>query len=337
MKKSLPLISISFLLLSLTACAKGPLSQFNLSFSAVSSSEAISSDSNSKEESGQSQDPYYAGEGVIPKKVGNSIQYGIYPQNVITDPDEIRYLNRVSDSFPVLENGWHMIDDHPFLKIHPTPASEEYCFNPAYGPINPEKEYWFHVSPVSWSIMSSDSSGNYLVAADFVLDRAPCFNSPYEGKQNGHYANAWEDSEIRRFLHNEFFETAFRFSKKEYIVESVVDNSPLSMDYREEEEENGKDTTDRFFLPSYMDLLGNRNPSLGNYLISCVSDYSRAIGVLCEDNVDDFGASLWTRTPCEGSQEVWSIKSGKEIEMVKSPIESTNLGIRPMMVIHLPE
>lgn len=141
--------------------------------------------------------------------------------------------------------------------------------------------YWFKYEPIKWRILTTSENSAYImsdIALDFFSmqpDRkseirddllASYNNSP--GVPDGIYANNWEDSFIRSWLNETFYNEVFNDLQKEIIQTTHLDNSARSCNpndypkyygYGENAGKNKyadqcKDTDDKIFLLSLRDV-----------------------------------------------------------------------------------
>ena len=121
----------------------------------------------------------------------------------------------------------------------------------------PDTVYWFLYEPLEWRLTDGDS----LLLCDFAVDAQPFNNATYYSKTgktfNGalchyfsdvamtHPANDWGSSSLRRWLNEDFYNTAFSEEEKALIVRTTLTNRGYSDRF------NYADTEDYVFLLSY--------------------------------------------------------------------------------------
>ena len=201
--------------------------------------------------------------------------------------------------------------------------------------------YWFKFEPIEWRL----ADGNNLLIADLALDSQPFNDSLYYSKKgkriNGktcyvfndeemtHPANDWEYSSIRRWLNDDFYNTAFTEKEQQLILDSQLKASHSYLNFFEYNE-----TTDKVFLLSYSEVLDS------DYYIAAdnesrqsdSSDYARSQGVTYKRNDDTYGYSTacLLRTPGMHSGDVTVITNRGVVHEIVSA-GSTNAGIRPAL------
>ena len=237
------------------------------------------------------------------------IRYGIYPQSVVTDDSLISILGGLNPSY---FNGFiHYrgeyyaqqkarladINGHP-LDIREFDCGEEIIEN---------KIYWFKFEPISWKIIK-DYSDKYSLLSEKLL-------SNIKFHINGAtriiddktiWSNNYEYSDVRKWLNNDFYSTAFAFGNNE-ILTSEIDNSANST----ADPTNPyvcNDTFDKVFLLSYKDYTDTEygfahTASSTSTRQFKTTDLSRAQGGLYgTDPSNLFCGYYWTRSPIVGDE-----------------------------------
>jgi hypothetical protein len=113
--------------------------------------------------------------------------------------------------------------------------------------------YWFSYDPIEWDILT-ESDGKALIIANLILDSQEyCpYSMEYSFSHNGGtgYANNYKLSAIRKFLNDNFYNTAFNELQKVFIETTTVDNSAATTT----DSSNSyacNNTNDKMFLLSY--------------------------------------------------------------------------------------
>lgn len=186
--------------------------------------------------------------------------------------------------------------------------------------------YWFKWEPIKWYILSKTDS-DYFVVSQNILDSQQYYHqnstatkrtrAPYDSSDTGTvYDNNYQYSDIRGFLNKDFYNTAFDYSQKDDILESVVDNSSSSTGIKPNNYACDN-TVDKIFLLSYQEYY--------NYNLYCISpkatDYAK-----CQGYNTNNGFCL--RSPGgNGGCCVMSI-NGQSI-LTTNQVEYINTGTRP--------
>ena len=209
----------------------------------------------------------------------NYIYFGEYPQTIKADS--------VTITETVNEKGYCLGSDNEwYAKVTAKPYSSAYTFTNS-ATIKSGTVYYFKVEPIKWQILSQEEDTLSVVCASIIA------NKRYDDSSNN-YAN----SEIRAWLNNEFYNTAFSDLQKELIVTTEVDNGLESTCYSSNDYicEN---TYDNVYLLSvreayFMDRTWNDSQARQKM----ATDYAKAMGVwLGEDTHIGYGW-WWLRSPC---------------------------------------
>ena len=113
--------------------------------------------------------------------------------------------------------------------------------------------YWFKYETIKWNIVD-ENDGKKMLVSSLVLDSQEYYPSVLDDEQFYHnggigYANNYALSNIRKFINNDFYNTAFTDSEKEKIETTLVDNSLESTDGLKDKC-ICEDTYDKIFLLS---------------------------------------------------------------------------------------
>ena len=227
---------------------------------------------------------------------GKTVTYGLYPQTNVNDPALISVLNTLTTPE---SNGWYLYDGDYYAKCSATPCESNYKFDNG-ATILSGTTYWFKCEPITWNVLSNNN-GEYYLLSSVLLD-AHRYNEYYSGTQNGHYANNYEYSEIRSWLDNEFYNSAFALGDS-HILTTTVDNSASTTD-SDSNKYACNNTQDKVFLPSYKDYI---NPDYGfatltgsaNTRYCKTTDWARARGAYyyTSDGARQYNGYYWTRSP----------------------------------------
>ena len=139
--------------------------------------------------------------------------------------------------------------------------------------------YWFSYEPIEWNILQEEN-GKALVISSIILDSQDYYSSDTTSKfyHNGGtgYSNNYELSNIRKFLNDNFYNTAFNDLQKEIIETTLVDNSAESTTHNDNPY-ICNDTNDKIFLLSYKEV--TTFYSSNNKRIAKGSDYAKSQGL----------------------------------------------------------
>lgn len=159
-----------------------------------------------------------------------------------------------------------------------------------------ETVYWFRYEPIEWRVLESEE-GRALLMANIILDCGQYYNNYDERTQDGEtvYPNNYKESDIRKWLIENFYETAFDSAAKEIIETTTVDNragtdNPYACE----------DTQDKVFLLCSDDVVNEAygfapsgDPDASRQLKA--TDYAKAQGIQPKNGSECF--SWWLRTP----------------------------------------
>ena len=170
-------------------------------------------------------------EGGNESATGGYILFGEYPQTVKADGVTI---TSTTDS-----RGYYLGSDGAYYaKVTANPRKSGYTFTTG-ATIVSGTVYYFKVEPIKWRILEDDD-GTATILCEMIID-AHAYQSSYfynstddkrytsaNGAPEGTYANNYEYCEIRRWLNNHFYQTAFSELERGIINTVQVDNSAKS-------------------------------------------------------------------------------------------------------------
>ena len=260
-------------------------------------------------------DRYIAPTSSSPIINGNTVTYGIYPQTVLTDEE---LVSNLTNDATEQTNGWFLYRGEYYAKVSAAPYYKDNQFDNGTT-IEEGTTYWFKCEPITWNVLS-DANGEYYILSSVLLD-AHCY---YDFESAGYelyeyrtinnkkvYHNNYEYSDIRSWLNDEFYNSAFALGNS-HIQATTVDNS-ASTTNSDENTYACDNTQDSVFLPSYQDYL---NSSYGfstdttyiDHARWCkTTDWAKARGT--DYSHDEYGndyGDYWTRSPSSGDYGVAS-------------------------------
>ena len=183
----------------------------------------------------------YYGQFPIANDTKTLVKYGLYPQTHVNDSDLVTALNELTTPE---SNGWYLYNDEYYAKLDEVdPHSVGLSFND--GEIIASGEiYWFKCEPIVWDVLSNDD-GEYFVLSHILLD----------AHRFGDFSNNYANSEIRSWLNNDFYNSAFALGNSN-ILTTTVDNSAATTDSASNPY-TCDNTQDKVFLPSYQDYINS--------------------------------------------------------------------------------
>lgn len=238
---------------------------------------------------------------------GKTLTYGLYPQKNVNDSTLVSVLNALTTPE---SNGWYLYNNDYYAKVSATPNKTSYKFDNGTTIVS-GTTYWFKCEPITWNILSNDN-GEYYILSSVLLDAHYYYNSSSNRTIDGKtiYANNYEYSDIRTWLNNDFYNSAFALGNI-HIQTTTVDNSASTANLSSNTYVCNN-TKDKVFLPSYKDYI---NSSYGfststdstNTRKCRTTDWARARGAYY---YTAYNGSYWTRSPgSAGSDYVWSVRS----------------------------
>ncbi len=222
---------------------------------------------------------------------GKYILFGMYPQTEVTD-DAIRItLNTLAGALPTSGNSqswtsygyyingsvsnymWYIDIEHEgetyrgvyFTSYRPYDtigSSTDETFQYGNGYIT-SNVYWFKYEPIKWRILT-EGSGKALILCEMLIDSQEYYNSRSLSTIDGNtvYSNNYEHSNIRAWLNDNFYNTAFNDLQKQIVQLTTVNNS-ASTTGNPSNPYVCNNTDDYIFLLSYTEV---RNETFGFHI-----------------------------------------------------------------------
>jgi len=291
---------------------------------------------------------------------GNTVYFGYYPQTLENDSTIISNLNSKAGTLPTSDDSqawtsygyyesgnksnymWYIdidLNEDGFAdyrgvymtKYRPNrydqAATSGNSFIPGNG-FTTETVYWFKYEVIAWTIIKTNDNKVTMIA-NLILDSQP-YNAkdqtnPLTFEHNGGIgsANNYELSDIRAWLNDTFFNTAFSSAQKAIIKETTLDNSK-STTYNSQTPDDYlcDDTTDNVFLLSYIEAK--------------TSSFNKNAGHTKYCEIQGFIPSINTwllRSPYYNASDVSGVASGNIDRTAK--VSVTGIGVRPAITIEL--
>ena len=227
-----------------------------------------------------------------PNANGDYILFGEYPQT-IKAPDVT-----VTDERD--DRGYYLGSDGAYYaKVKAGPKEEDYRFSDNTKIIK-NTIYYFKVEPIRFRILKIED-GKAFLFCDSVIN-CKTYTSFADSLQLDR-SNDFENSSIRKWLNETFYENAFSDLQSSLIETTAVDNSAKTTGCSWSKYPY-KSTTDKVFLLSYKDVINKeygfsgseQNFDPARQIVA--TDYSRARGVYMDTVKDYYGCSgWWLRSP----------------------------------------
>ena len=288
-------------------------------------------------------------------QVGDIIEYGTYPQTLVTDEALIAKLDAldkrwVSYKYYVGTGSWN---DGNMTQSDYMQYSDFFCDGvkyravvfSAYRPLEtgypqtagkthqddngyiPNNIYYFKYEPLKWRVLDPL---NGFILCENVID-SQCYhntvfysnNEYWQDKTAAVYANDYENSSIRAWLNDVFYETAFTTTQKNNISLHTWNNDAYSATYKKY---NSVETSDRISMLSWGDT---KNSAFGLTKASARkasgTAYAKCQGVNTSNGISWY----WLRSATKKGYLASGIRSDGSAE-TEGYVNSTRRGIRPV-------
>ena len=301
-------------------------------------------------------------------RVGDTIQYGNYPQTKVEETDALRnaasgatwmsynyYIGTAAEFGNDVWNGQMAPSDYmqfadffcddvkyravKFSAYRPNYTGLTSCADHSRQDENgysTDTTYYFKYEPLTWRVL--DPKTGYIMCESIIDSQAYQNTIYYSGgkyyQANGSsvYASDYAASSIREWLNKDFYETAFTTPQKANIETTTLDNSAKSSSGFSSES-----TSDKIFLLSWSDAANRQygfNPS--SFFDSAKrakgTDYARCQGLYVETEQDFSGFSWWwLRSPGINSKSASCV--GAKGNTGDTSVNDTRGGIRPACIL----
>ena len=125
----------------------------------------------------------------------------------------------------------------------------------------------YHDKDIIWKVLDIKNN-RALIITKTCLFNYPYKENPISDATKELYGNSYENSDIRAYLNNEFYNEAFSKDEKELILKTLLDNGINSAEPRDNDM-LCKDTLDNLFLLSYKEyktyLYNDKNDTIVYY------------------------------------------------------------------------
>ncbi len=189
--------------------------------------------------------------------LGNDkIAFGKFPKSIVYDTDLINKLNNL-DSI----NNIVSLDGVDYLKISKGSIEEtiEEDFITTSGDVIKKKDViknvsicnniYFKIEPIIWKIINTNGYRYTLITEDVIYSLA--FKVINDDKR--FFYNNYEESTIRNYLNNNFYNNAFSEDEKRCIIKTLVVNQVETTKYTSNPYVCAN-TFDYIYIPSYKDI-----------------------------------------------------------------------------------
>lgn len=171
--------------------------------------------------------------------------------------------------------------------------------------------------PIEWIVMKNEGN-QVLLLSKYVLDAKP-YNEEFEKV-------TWETSDIRKWLNNEFYTTAFNKTEKAKIQASLIKNE----DNSEYGTSGGNDTEDKVFLLSEKEaetLFSNEEERIAK-----ATEYAEKSGVYVNK---EKAAWWWLRSPGDYGFSAAGVDDDGWVYRIGYNVDYSSDGVRPALHLNL--
>ena len=228
---------------------------------------------------------------------GGYILFGQYPQTI--KASDVSIISNTPDT-----DGYYLgSDGERYAKVVADPEKSYYKFSDNSSVID-GYTYYFKVEPIRWRILS-ESDGNAFILCDSIIANHYYHHTRSSTTIDGQtvYANNYKYSDIRAWLNDEFYNTAFGDLQQALIQTTEVDNSVYSTGYSSNRYAC-ENTSDKVFLLSYREVTNSAYGFASSYSTydtarrMLTSDFSRATGAYMSTDSSYYGnGRWWMRSP----------------------------------------
>ena len=171
--------------------------------------------------------------------------------------------------------------------------------------------------PIEWIVMKNEGN-QVLLLSKYVLDAKP-YNEGWENV-------TWQTSDIRQWLNNEFYTTAFNKAEKAKIQTSLIKNE----DNSENGTSGGNDTEDKVFLLSEKEaetLFSNDDERIAK-----ATGYAEKSGVYVNEKKESV---WWLRSTGYSSSRAAEVKYNGWVDQDGPSVDCMDGGVRPALHLNL--
>ena len=173
--------------------------------------------------------------------------------------------------------------------------------------------------PIEWIVMKNEGN-QILLLSKYVLDAKP-YNKEWED-----VTVTWETSDIRKWLNNEFYTTAFNKTEKAKIQTSLIKNE----DNSEYGTSGGNDTEDKVFLLSEKEaetLFSDEEERIAK-----ATEYAEKSGVYVNK---EKAAWWWLRSPGDYGFSAAGVDDDGWVYRIGYNVDYSSDGVRPALHLNL--
>lgn len=188
----------------------------------------------------------------------NTINYGEYPQTIVSDTKLIEKLNEL-DSSSINSNGYYSYEGKEYAKVVANPYPTKEVYYSTNRLVRKGRTDYFLVEPIEWRITKSNDATNLLLSTMILDNTAYSLNNEL----------SYKDSNLRLFLNNDFYNLAFS-KENNKPIETKIDSF--------DNDGNTIYTNDKVSIPSTTELLKDYGFLSNDDRYTFATDYARAKG-----------------------------------------------------------
>lgn len=265
----------------------------------------------------------------------NTVTYGLYPQKNVNDSSLISALNNLTTPE---SNGWYLYEKEYYAKVSAWTYDSSYVFDNGTTIVR-GTTYWFKCEPIVWNVLSNSNGKCYLLSS--VLLDAHCYYDSQSSRtidSKTVYANNYEYSDIRTWLNDDFYNSAFALGNS-HIQTTTVNNraSTTNSDYNSYACAN---TEDKVFLPSYRDYINSSygfstSTSSTNTRYCRTTDWARARRAWYSTSSSYlYNGYYWTRSPrSDHTYSAWCVNHDGYLDATYRYVDTRFVSVRPAIKI----
>ena len=210
-------------------------------------------------------------------------------------------------------------------------ASESNSYVDNNGFYEKEVIYWFKYEKIEWRYINDSANGKMYLLADFVLDSQEFYpdhnNIPFKHNGAEGYVNEYRLSEIRKWLNNEFYNTAFNETEQKIIMQSDLST-------RKHSQSGSYSSSSKDYIYLLADNEVDKWFSNEVSRITSSTDYAKAQGVTNSSNKTIWGLRTPSSANASYSSTAISIQYIDENgNIVDVTTDNSSVGIRPCLVV----
>ena len=236
------------------------------------------------------------------------VNWGTYPQTHVSDTTLVAELNKLTETNC---RGYYSYNGEEYAKVTATPyaTGDAYLYSDGTAVTSNTTE-WFKVEPIKWKVAGIDAAtGSVKVMSTVILDKSYYYKNQDTRTIDGEtiYSNNYKYSDLREFLNNSFYNTAFTSLQQSAILTTEVDNSMRGTNYAD----NGgstnnyvcENTFDKIYALSHKEakasFFGDNTEVSRTERLLKVTDFAKAKGVYWEVSSSDYigNGEWWLRSP----------------------------------------